>query len=53
VLYNRVGPYAPSDAAGMDVDDDKDKPVVAPVDDDDATDGSDGDVSNPDDGPEE
>jgi hypothetical protein len=52
-LYNGVGPYAPPDAAGMDVDDDEDEPVVAPSDDDVATDGSDGDVSEPDDGPEE
>jgi hypothetical protein len=53
-LYNGVSPYAPPDAAGMDVDDDEDKPAVAPVDDDDAaTDGSDGDVSDPDDGFEE
>jgi hypothetical protein len=37
----------------MDVDDDDDEPVVAPSDDDAATDGSDGDVSDPDDGPEE
>jgi hypothetical protein len=51
-LYN-VGPYAPPEAAGMDVDD-KDEPAAAPADDDDvATDGSDGDVSYPDDGPEE
>jgi hypothetical protein len=54
VLYNRIGPYDPPDAAGMDVDKDEDEPAVAPIDDDDvATDGSDGDVSNPDDGPEE
>jgi hypothetical protein len=66
-LYNGVGPYAPPDAAGMDVDDDddedepivapsdndEDEPIVAPSDDDAATDGSDGDVSNLDDGPEE
>jgi hypothetical protein len=52
-LYNGMGPYAPLDAAGVDVDDDKDEPVVAPFDDDIATDGSDGDVSDPDDGPEE
>jgi hypothetical protein len=53
-LYNGVGPYAPLDAAGMDVDDDEDEPVAAPSEDDDvATDGSNGDVSNPDDGPEE
>jgi hypothetical protein len=38
----------------MDVDDDEDEPAAAPDDDDDvATDGSDGDVFNPDDGPEE
>jgi hypothetical protein len=38
----------------MDVDDDEDEPTVAPTDDDDiATDGSDGDVFDPDDGPEE
>jgi hypothetical protein len=53
VLYNRIGPYAPPDAASMDVDDDEDEPTVAPTDDDDiATDGSDGDVFDPDDGPE-
>jgi hypothetical protein len=53
-LYNGISPYAPPDAAGMDVDDDEDEPAVAPADDDDiATDGSDGDVSNPNDGPEE
>jgi hypothetical protein len=54
-LYNRIGPYAPPDAASMDVDDDKDELAVAPADDNDdvATDGSDGDVSDPDDGPEE
>jgi hypothetical protein len=53
-LYNGVGPYAPLDAAGMDIDDDEDEPAVALADDDDtATDGSDGDVSDPDDGPEE
>jgi regulator of RNase E activity RraB len=54
VLYNGIGPYEPPDAAGMDVDKDEDEPAVAPIDDDDvATDGSDGDVSDPDDGPEE
>jgi regulator of RNase E activity RraB len=54
VLYNGIGPYAPPEAAGMDVDDDEDEPAAAPADDDDiATDGSDGDVSDPDDGPEE
>jgi hypothetical protein len=53
-LYNRIGLYAPRDAAGMDIDDDEDKPAVAPTDDDGvATDGSDGDVSDPNDGPEE
>jgi hypothetical protein len=52
-LYNRIGPYAPLEAVGMDIDD-EDEPAAAPADDDDvATDGSDGDVSNPDDGPEE
>jgi hypothetical protein len=35
-LYNGMDPYAPPDAAGMDVDDDEDEPVVAPSDDDDA-----------------
>ena len=44
-LYNGVGPYAPPDAAGMDIDDDEDEPVVSPR--------GDGDVSDPDDGPEE
>jgi hypothetical protein len=53
-LYNRMDPYAPPDAAGMDIDDAEDEPVVAPSDDDDdTTDGSDGDVSNLDDGPKE
>jgi hypothetical protein len=53
VLYNGIGPYDPPDATGMDVDD-EDEPVVAPADDDDViTDGSDGDVFDPDDGPEE
>jgi hypothetical protein len=52
-LYNGVGPYGPPDAASMDIDDDKDEPAVAPDDDDAATEGSDGDVFNPDDGPEE
>jgi hypothetical protein len=52
-LYNRIGPYAPLDAAGMDVDDDEDEPIVAPADDDVTTDGSDGDVSDPDNGPKE
>jgi hypothetical protein len=41
-LYNGIGLYAPLEATGMDVDDD-----------DVATDGSNGDVSNPDNGPEE
>jgi hypothetical protein len=53
-LYNGIGPYAPPDATGMDVDDDEDEHAVAPADDGDiATDGSNGDVSDPDDGPEE
>jgi hypothetical protein len=53
-LYIGIGPYAPLDTVGMDVDDNEDEPAVAPVDDGDvATDGSDGDVSDPDDGPEE
>jgi hypothetical protein len=53
-LYNGIGPYAPLEAVGMDVDDDEDEPAVVPADDDDvAADGSDGDVSDPDDGPEE
>jgi hypothetical protein len=52
-LYNGVGPYAPPAAADMDVDDDEDEPVAAPSDDDAAFDGSSGDVSDPDDGPEE
>jgi hypothetical protein len=50
-LYNGIGPYAPLEATGMDVDDDE--PVAAPADDDVATDGSNGDVFDPDDGPEE
>ena len=45
VLYNGVGPYAPPDTAGMDIDDDEDEPIVSP--------GGDSDVSDPDDGPEE
>jgi hypothetical protein len=50
-LYNGIGPYAPPDATGMDVDEDEDEPAVAPADDDDvATHGSDGDVSDLDDG---
>jgi hypothetical protein len=40
-LYNGMDPYAPPDTAQMDVDDDA------------ATDGSDGDASDLDDGPEE
>jgi hypothetical protein len=53
-LYNVIGPYAPLEAVGMDVDDDEDEPAAAPANDDDiATDGSDGDVSDPNDGPEE
>jgi hypothetical protein len=53
-LYNGVVPYAPPDVAGMDVDDnDEDEPAVALADDDAAADGSDGDVSDPGDGPEE
>jgi hypothetical protein len=52
-LYNEIDPYAPPEAAGMDVDDDEDEPAVAPADDDAANDGSNGDVSDPDDGPEE
>jgi hypothetical protein len=53
-LYNGIDPYAPPDTVGMDIDDDKDEPVVAPATDDDvATDGSDGDVSDPDNGSEE
>jgi hypothetical protein len=53
-LYDGMDPYAPPDAIGMDVDDDEDKPIVALSDDDDAaTDGSSGDVSNPDNDPEE
>jgi regulator of RNase E activity RraB len=46
VFYNGVGQYAPPDAAGMDIDDDdEDEPAASP--------GGDGDVSDPDDGPEE
>jgi hypothetical protein len=45
VLYNGVDPYAPLDTAGMDIDDDEDEPVASP--------GGDGDVSDPNDGPEE
>jgi hypothetical protein len=53
-LYNGIDPYAPPEAAGMDVDDDEDEHVAAPANDDDvATDGSDGDVSDLDDGLEE
>jgi hypothetical protein len=43
VLYNGVGPYAPPGAVGMDVD--EDEPAASP--------GGDGDVSDPDDGPDE
>jgi hypothetical protein len=32
-LYNGIGPYAPLDATGMDVDDDEDEHAVAPTDD--------------------
>jgi hypothetical protein len=52
-LYNEIGPYAPPEAASMDVNDDEDEPTATLDDDDVATDGSDGDVSDPDDGPEE
>jgi regulator of RNase E activity RraB len=52
-LYNGIGPYAPPEAAGMDVDDDEDEPAAVPADDDAATNGRNGDVSDPDDGPEE
>jgi hypothetical protein len=52
-LYYEVGPYAPPGATGMDADDDEDEPIAAPGDDDAAADGGDGDVSDPDDGPEE
>jgi hypothetical protein len=52
-LYNGIGPYAPPEATGMDVDDDEDEPAAAPADDNAATDGSNGDVSDPDDVPEE
>jgi hypothetical protein len=53
VLYNGVGPYALPDAASMNVDDDnEDEPTVAPADNDATADGSDGDISDPDDGPE-
>jgi regulator of RNase E activity RraB len=46
-LYNGIGPYAPPAAASVDIDDDddEDEPVASP--------GGDGDVSDPDDGPEE
>jgi hypothetical protein len=37
----------------MDVDEDEDEPAVAPDNDDIATDGSDGDISDLDDGPKE
>ena len=46
MLYNGVGPYAPPDTAGMDIDDDdEDEPVVSL--------GGDGDVFDPDNGPKE
>jgi regulator of RNase E activity RraB len=45
MLYNGVGPYTPPDAAGMDIDDDEDEPIASPR--------GDGDVSDPNDGPEE
>jgi hypothetical protein len=45
-LYNGVGPYAPPDAAIMGInDDDEDEPAASP--------GDNGDVFDPDDGPEE
>ena len=44
MLYNGVGPYAPPDAAGMDIDE-EDEPVVSP--------GGDGDVFDLDEGPKE
>jgi hypothetical protein len=44
-LYNRVGLYAPPGATGMDDDDDEDEPTATPS--------GDGDVSDPDDGPDE
>jgi hypothetical protein len=51
-LYNGIDPYAPPHVTGMDAD--ENEPTVAPADDDDvATDGSDGDISDPNDGPEE
>jgi hypothetical protein len=46
-LYNGVSPYAPPDTAGMDIDDDDDEDEPA------ASLRGDGDVSDPDDGPEE
>jgi hypothetical protein len=52
-LYYGVGSYSPPGAAGMDANDDEDKPAVAPGDDDAVVDGGDGDVFDPDDGPEE
>jgi hypothetical protein len=46
MLYNGVGPNAPPDAAGMDIDDDEeDEPTASPR--------GDGDVSDPDDGPDD
>jgi hypothetical protein len=54
MLYNGIGPYAPPKATGMDVDDDEDEPAAAPAADNDvATNGSNGDVSDPNDGLEE
>jgi regulator of RNase E activity RraB len=46
-LYNGVGQYAPPNTAGMDIDDDddEDEPAASPR--------GDGNVSDPDDGPEE
>jgi hypothetical protein len=44
-LYYRVGPYAPLGDTGMDAANDEDEPAATP--------GGDGDVSDPDDGPEE
>jgi regulator of RNase E activity RraB len=45
-LYNGVGPYAPLDAASMDIDDEEeDEPIASPR--------GDGDVSDPNDSPEE
>jgi hypothetical protein len=45
-LYNGIGLYAPPGTAGMDTDDDnEDEPAAIPR--------GDGDVSDPDDGPDE